>query len=35
MANKSGHFVQDDEPELVIAELEELIIRAKESQQGT
>ena len=31
MANKSGHFVQDDEPELVITELEKLIIRASES----
>ncbi len=31
MANKSGHFVQDDEPELVISELKELIKRASES----
>jgi len=31
MANKSGHFVQNDEPELVITELEKLIIRASES----
>jgi pimeloyl-ACP methyl ester carboxylesterase len=31
MANKSGHFVQDDEPELVISEFEKLILRASES----
>jgi pimeloyl-ACP methyl ester carboxylesterase len=31
MANKSGHFVQNDEPELVITELEKLIIRVNES----
>jgi len=31
MANKSGHFVQNDERKLVISELEKLIIRADES----
>jgi pimeloyl-ACP methyl ester carboxylesterase len=31
LAHKSGHFVQDDEPELVITELKELIKRANES----
>jgi len=31
MAIKSGHFVQDDEPELVISEFKKLILRANES----
>lgn len=31
MARNSGHFVQNDEPELVIAELEKLIVRANKS----
>jgi len=31
MANKSGHFVQDDEPDLVILEFKKLMLRASES----
>jgi hypothetical protein len=31
MAGKGGHFVQDDEPELVLTELKSLIIRANGS----
>jgi pimeloyl-ACP methyl ester carboxylesterase len=31
MATKSGHFVQDDEPELVISELKKLLLRLSES----
>lgn len=31
MATKSGHFVQDDEPKLVISELKKLIVRVNES----
>lgn len=31
MATKSGHFVQDDEPELVVTEFKKLILRASES----
>jgi len=31
MAKKSGHFVQDDEPELVISELIKLLLRVNES----
>jgi pimeloyl-ACP methyl ester carboxylesterase len=31
MAHKSGHFVQDDEPELVLTELKKLLIRVTEN----
>jgi len=31
MATKSGHFVQDDEPELVISELKKLLLRVSKS----
>ncbi|WP_164078260.1 alpha/beta fold hydrolase [Alteromonas facilis] len=31
MAEKSGHFVQDDEPDLVLSEIKKLIIRANEN----
>jgi len=30
MANNSGHFVQDDEPKLVITELKKLLLRARQ-----